>query len=491
MQLIRPSELQAALARKGIAQVGSKRQKLKGTGKGSKGMVLDPQQLRVPVGAFVDAQGDALAQVDLAHLGSKSVGVAVVSYQAAKPFLKTGSVLSAGALALLVVDPPAGGDEEGERIRVPLLCAANAEPVLVDSMLFQVGAVQVRRAQGDPNIAVKSIDSCVTKFLVFRDQTPQPWEEVCSRPIQHILDRVPPLRPCADSECTGCEEWHPASKCPVANPVLEVWGRQWLTTAFATAQPASAELFVVQMRTPACLQVQLQSYSGIQGTYIEPKSIDGRSPSPDFQVVWVPRASLPDVKVQKQTLPQVIGLARLGQKYGLRCRTCDAASVLHRVKPGHVYLPAGAKRQYRVGPFPFGTLKESVAAVLASIGWVARPTQPITAGHHVQGLMYRVQATASPPKQVIPMSHGDVVITQLRQLNPSRCNLVPRWLPRPPHCRYVLALPLPLISSRLMTLGPTRRSSNRRSSTLVIRWQTWSSASQSALWLACHRPTWR
>lgn len=283
--------------------------------------------------------------------------------------------------------------------------------MLVDACVYQMGASKATRAVEATAMTIRAVDSSVIKVMVFRDQVEGDWSQVCQHPLKHIFDRIPVLRACQDPQCTGCEEWHTAPNAPLQHPVLELWGRQWMTVNFSATAPAQAEVFAVNIRIPSCLKIQIQTYSGLQGIYIEPKAVDGRKPSLDFQVVWIPRADWQQARIQQQTLPSVIGLPRLGMKYGLRCKAHDAAELFKRVRPGHVFLPPGPKKTYLVGPFQYGSLKESVAEALASIGWTARPTQPIAAGAHVQGLMFRVQATEAPPRKVIHMQHGDVLIT--------------------------------------------------------------------------------
>lgn len=171
-------------------------------------------------------------------------------------------------------------------------------------------------------------------------------------------------------------------------------------------------MYSVHLRIPAMLQHVVQEFSGYGGVFLEPKSLDGRKPSELYQVIWFPKATFDQLVIQRQTIKQVCGIARLGHKLGLRCKVEDAAEVFRTTKPGMTYLPAGKRHTYRVGPFPFGTLKRSVAEALEKNGWTARPLQPLPAGQHVQGLMYRVQAVCEPPMKVMHMAHGDVVITK-------------------------------------------------------------------------------
>ena len=399
--------------------IGNKKHKQtrqqKGKGKGKAPPVsVDPMSLRLEPGIFQSEGGQALSQIGLSHVGPSVAGVVVVSVLAIEPYLKAAHPLSSGPLALFVVDsvdlPVTNFPVTSER--VPLVCAVNSEPLLVDGYLIQLGAVKVQRAPSQPGGVVKTIPTCVVKAMVFRDQTQTAWNEVVSHPLLHVFSQVPPLLQCQDPECCGCECWHRSLDFPMDTPVLELWGKQWLRLDFRASNPDQADLFTAHLRLPEHMQLQVQHFSGHGGVYLEPKSIDGRHPSPDYQVIWMPRADDAQLMLQRQTLPNIVGLARLGQKMGLRCKTEHAAEVFATLRPGHTFLPPGKRQTYLVGPFGFGTLQASVAQVLHEHGWVAKPIQAVSAKTHVQGLMFRVQSVQEPPKKVLHLAHGDVVISK-------------------------------------------------------------------------------
>lgn len=417
---LKPSELQMQIEqREKDRPIGNKKHKQtrqqKGKGKGKAPPVsVDPMSLRLEPGIFQSEGGQALSQIGLSHVGPSVAGVVVVSVLAIEPYLKAAHPLSSGPLALFVVDsvdlPVTNFPVTSER--VPLVCAVNSEPLLVDGYLIQLGAVKVQRAPSQPGGVVKTIPTCVVKAMVFRDQTQTAWNEVVSHPLLHVFSQVPPLLQCQDPECCGCECWHRSLDFPMATPVLELWGKQWLRLDFRASNPDQADLFTAHLRLPEHMQLQVQHFSGHGGVYLEPKSIDGRHPSPDYQVIWMPRADDAQLMLQRQTLPNIVGLARLGQKMGLRCKTEHAAEVFATLRPGHTFLPPGKRQTYLVGPFGFGTLQASVAQVLHEHGWVAKPIQAVSAKTHVQGLMFRVQSVQEPPKKVLHLAHGDVVISK-------------------------------------------------------------------------------
>ena len=224
----------------------------------------------------------------------------------------------------------------------------------------------------------------------------------------------------------NCEAWHPTSECALDSPVMELWAKQWLKLNFSQVQASQAELYTVHLRVPSCLAVQLQTYSGFSGLYLEPKHVDGRQASDMFQVFWMPKHSYQEVLHIRQTTQHVIGIARMGDKYGLRCRAERAETVHASLRPGSSFLPPGRKMVYLLGPLPFGTIRSSLVALLESISWVARPLQPIASGSPA-GVMWRIQSVSPPPVSVVPTDKGDVVITRLedvKQPPPKQTTLV-------------------------------------------------------------------
>ena len=432
--LIKPSELQRAIEKRGgTFQVGNKRHKRpKGQGKGKHAPSLDASMLRLEPGLFQDQQDQALSQVAVASIGPQVSGVVVLNQAMAEPYLKANRCMSAGALGLFVVDStvPSVTTLSVSSVRVPLMCTANSEPLLVDGLLYQLGAQHVKRSMPPAGCTVKAVATCVVKALVFRDMTEENWQQVCAHPLRHIFSKVSPLQPCEDDECPGCEAWHQTQQYPVASPVLEAWGKQWMKLNYQYCPSDQAEVFGVHLRLPEVLQCQVQAFSGFQGVFLEPRSLDGKKPSEQFQVIWIAKTDISQLMMQRQSIPAVCGLARMGSKLGLRCQISNAAEVYAKVKPGQTYLPSGNKHSYLVGPFPFGTLKSSVAHALAQSGWVARPVQPVGTHDHLQGLMYRVHAVSPPPSKVLHITHGDVVVTQ-EGLPPDNMPLVPKVLASP------------------------------------------------------------
>lgn len=425
VQIIKPAELQHAIDRR-VQQggvVGSraqkKQQKGKSGGKGhSKGHLVDPSFLRLEPGVFECGDGVALSQLDVGHIGPTASGVVLCTKVQAAPFLKGNRFITAGGLALIIVDgvdalPPT--TLISEPVRVPVVCLANSEPALVDGTMYQLGNLPVRRAAASTKLDLISISSSVAKIMIFRDQTDIPWQQVIAHPLRHVFSRIPVLKPCLDEECDGsCEAWHPSEQCQLGDPILELWGRQFIQLNFQTTSPEKADVYQVHVRVPQVLQHRLQTYSGVGGVFLEPRGLDGKKPSEHFEVVWMPRLDFDSLQVLKQTTPGIVGIARLGSKYGLRCVASQASAVHQAVKPGTAYLPQGRKLFYLLGPVPFGTIKSSITTVLANMNWQARAVHAIPAAAHVSGVMWKIQAIEPPGKTLISTAQGDL-ITKLEE----------------------------------------------------------------------------
>ena len=420
-QIIKPSELQQVLDQKiasgkPIGNRAQKTQKTKGKGKGIQADI-DPHKLRIEKGTFMCGSDQMLAQIELGQVGPTAQGIVLCDAAMAAPYLKGGKQLSAGGLAVIVLTtseslPPTA--LIAEKVRIPVVCAANAEPLLIEGFLYQLGAQPVRRNINQDRFKLESVQSCVGKFSIFRDQIDIPWEQFCQHPLKHLFSKVPVLQTCTDEVCGGnCEMWHQSSSCNLADPILEMWNKQWMTYGFASAPPDKAEIYSVCIRLPFSVQIQVQAYSGIAGVYIEPRSIDGRQPSDQFQVVWLPKVTNQELVLLRQTHPSVCGLARMGLKHGLRCRIEHAASLHESVKPASSFLPQGKKRYYLVGPLPYGTVKSSLTEALLSEGWKIRPLQTVATSKNIEGIMWKVQAVDEPPRSIIQLEHGEVLVTKL------------------------------------------------------------------------------
>ena len=397
-------------------QSSAKGGKSQGKGKSQPPALVDPRGLRVEDGLFMCGE-IPLSQLPLSQVGPSASGVVLCTSTEAEPLLKTGRPISTGALVLIIVDqvssPPATV-LLAESVRFPTWCIANSEPLLLDGLLYQVRAQQVTRSVANDRFELVSVATCVIKFMLFRDQLPVSWDSVVAHPVKYLLSTLPMLKVCSGCDNPAvCEHWHEDPTVKVSDPLMEVWGRQFLTIAYHSSHADKADIFSVHMRLPISLEEAVLQQSGRNGLYCEPKEIDGKRPSASYQVCWMPKSSYQEIVHLRQITRGVSGIARMGQRYGIRCRLDRAEEIHAALKPGGAYLPQGRKSNYIMGPMPFGTLRTSVMQIVEMLPWAARPMQPITAASHIQGVMWRLQAVEPPPRHIVQTDHGEVLICRV------------------------------------------------------------------------------
>ena len=338
-----------------------------GKGKGKNGskapaqLELDPCKLQTLTGMF-RSQDKVISQIHPKQIGPVSSGVVLMTMAEAEPYLRTAKNVSSEPLALLVLhrpDTPVQTQLPHCRITVPCRCTVDNEPVLVDVTLVQIGSGVVEKHQGTNLVQLDPLEVVTLKYLVYKDEIPTSWDEFCKAPIRFIVGTFPLLRRCHASGC-NCDLWHNPDNLEVKEPLLDVWRRQYLRSGFKPSPMEKADMFSVCLRVPKQLLTQLLSLSGAAGAYCEPRSADGTEVLANYTVIWTPKLSDQELKHLKQTNPAIIGLARVGDRKGVRVLSSQASSIHQLVRPDTVYLPQGQKTMFLVGPFPFGSDRAAI-----------------------------------------------------------------------------------------------------------------------------------
>ena len=423
-QLVLPEELESAVQRK-AAQGGirGKRKKTPGTSKPQSKpeapAALDPAKLVLEEDVFVAPDGSALAQLQMTALGPVASGVVLVTLDEASPYLKASQLVSQGPLALLILNV----DEVAlpttlawQSLRAVLRCQANGEPLIAPSVLVQLGKQPVVQKQAASVPDVMHTEAACFKLSLYRDAIDGDWDHVVQSPVKYVLGLLEPVQTCSVDPGSGscqCPKWHPPPDAVIADPVIDVWRRQWVTAAFRPVAPAQADVFIVNIRIVDSLSERVLRFSGRGGLFLEPRTLDGRDPLLDFQILWLARTPLEELFRLQQTSTQILGLARLGSRFGVRCRVTDAPDLAKTLKPNSVFLAAGAKLNYEVGPLPFGMDRLSVSKLCGAWQWQARPLHPIRAADGHLGNIWLIQASAPPPHPVIRYQGSEIVITKV------------------------------------------------------------------------------
>ena len=192
--------------------------------------------------------------------------------------------------------------------------------------------------------------------------------------------------------------------------LLDVFKRQFFTDAGRPTKPQNASHFSVQVRYLKCQEHALLKLSGQHGLYVEPRTPDASVPSEEYQVVWLPQASFSAAQHQSQCEPMSVGLARSGNRYGIRIPSAHFQQVFQKLKPEGLFLAPGTRQSWLCGPWPYGSDRKSIAKVFQGWPWQARPIQPAKA--ITGGVLWLVQSVVDPPQTVYNLPHGQVMISK-------------------------------------------------------------------------------
>ena len=418
--IVHPEELEQVVKTKaGKGEVKGRRKGSKGKGKGTPvaPIPLDPLKLMIEEDSFVAAGDRVLSQIDVSALGPLAEGVALTTFIAVEPHLKAGVILSSQALGVLVLN----ADEaqmttslDWSEVRVVLRCRANSEPMLVSAFLIQLGKVCVAPARAKTSFVVPEVEAACVKVSVYKDGIDCSWSDFIQSPIRYILAVITSLVACHDcKDEKTCGKWHPSDEAVVADRILDIWRRQWISTTFKACEPGSASIFMLNLRYVKALEESVLRCSGQRGVFVEPKTLDGKSGILEYQVLWMHRESLQELQRLQQCHVLVQGLARLGTRLGLRVALKDAPVLSKLIKPSSVYLSSGTRFDYEVGPLPFGMDRLSVTKLCEFWKWQARPLHPLRSLNHALGTVWLIQSCHDPPSVVVKYQGGDIVINKV------------------------------------------------------------------------------
>ena len=382
---------------------------------------IDPANLQLTSGSFESADGEPLAQLSFAEVGSQATGVCFCTPSQAAPFLADPKPLSVGALGLLItaeVPQAAQGLARIASLRFPAIYAPTQEAVLVAGSLLQLGDSDVQVVQGDVS-EIESLETAVCKITVYKDEWKHDWAQLLTSPVRCVLQHSPELALCRDPQCpqTHCNAFHAAVDETVEQLLIDVWGRQFTKLAGGKVPPEQAEVFQAYVRVPASALTHLVQVQR-SGLYVEPRASDGTGPHPAWAVVWLPGSNLAHAVHLLRTTAKAISLTRLNQRYGLRTKEADEQSVFELLRPDQEFVKIRVHVRFRLHPLPFGYQRHSVLKLLKKWGWAVKPLQPDRGDS--TGAAWIVGAASDPPQFALPLADSFVLISKSREAAASK-----------------------------------------------------------------------
>ena len=292
---------------------------------------LMPSDVTVPTGVFTQQDGQAVPHLDIRQVTPNAKGVVVATESEFQPYSGQ-KQLSQEGLAFLVLAPYSSEiAAAGQEIRFPAQSTSTSEPVLLSAVMIQKGNQSVQRCLPKNQMQIAQVPTQTVKFLVYKDQYPNAWQDIVDRPVKQILEMVPELRMCKTDNCR-CNAWHPNDH-HGEEPILDVWQRDFLNIHFKKSKPADAAIFTCMMRlNKECFDI-VTNQSGTDGLYCEARSTDGYRQDEEFHTVWLSKHTIEEARVAKVTSAVPATLIRVSNRYGLRVGKEDAKATHDAFRP--------------------------------------------------------------------------------------------------------------------------------------------------------------
>ena len=257
--------------------------------------LIDPGKLQLVPGQWI-GDGKPLPQLDFSQLKAGCSGVIFCKKEAALPYLQAGKTISVDPLLLLTVgqvDEP-GTLLRSSQVEVPAKYSGTGEPILLRCTAIQLGDQDAVEHLPDHLPSIGTIPSVVFKIHWFRDECMRDWQDVCKRPIRHLVDSMPILQLCRMTSCdSSCPNFHPAVEEEGLDGVLiDMWSWKWCTLDGRKCKQVDAEVFQLFVRCPESLLEPLIVKSGLQGIFWEPRQSKGLGPHGNYALIWIAGVSL-------------------------------------------------------------------------------------------------------------------------------------------------------------------------------------------------------
>ena len=365
----------------------------------------------LPDGVFKQSDGCSLSQLPMRDISPGAAGVVLGSESELQPFISRPQISNKG-LALAVVEPSMACVQSfGPVLRFPVGCISTQEPLIINAVLIQKGALEVIRNRPEKPPQVQETSNLVFKLMVYKDEHGDDWIKVVQAPIRFVFDLIPQLQTCVKPDCS-CPRRHE----PLADQqdaVLDVWNRDWLSIKFQKVGPKEAVIFACHIRVTSNVGQAVIKASGF-GLYAEARSSDGKRDDANAHTVWLTRKTLPEAQADLAIAPGGTTLIRVGQRFGLRAPLPEAEELHLKLRQDLPFLAGANKCVWQMAPLPWGATRKSVQALLDQWNWKARPLQPCGRSSDSSGLAWQVLSVGPPPHTVYSLQHGDLLITEVR-----------------------------------------------------------------------------
>eukprot|EP00438_Fugacium_kawagutii_P024750 Skav213500 [mRNA] locus=scaffold3849:181721:186236:+ [translate_table: standard] len=350
--------------------------------------VATASNIKIDVSHFWD--GDvAVPLLDASRFGQDQCGIAIMSCEDADKIAAT-KPASAEPLAVLVVGRAFAADDE------PFTMPAytqQGQPIIIRAAIRNFGDRLVSFKSAVPNMEVGRTESTVLEIHIYRDQVVA-WKE-CSVPLHYLGVQISAVR---GSSLISAWAWKSFNADRTPTPYRE--SAYWHGYVRVEDQILDAVL----------------GRSGWAGIYITPKTPE-RKLDERFSVITIPDTNLADVQRKVGSMDKVLGIVRIRDQLGVRCRRDHAPSIRSLLLPESAYVATHAFDQedtlWLIKNIPSEIGHQGLSQALEKSGWAARPIR-------AQGQnRWLVAAKQAPPAMHLCINQTFVLIEPAKRSSDS------------------------------------------------------------------------
>ena len=377
---------------------------------------VDPAQLQLIPGHFVDQDGDTLEQITYEEIKVDATGIALCTREQAQRHLQAAKNISTTCLALLIpqeLAPEEAARRNAKILRFSAQYMGTHDPVILTGTLIQLGDSEAEHKPPQaPTLQISLPTTAVVRLMVYKDEFQRPWEDLLTGPLKLITKMVPSLTLCKEAGCgQNCPRFHAPVDEDISTVIHEVWARRLKEDTF------SAFLRIAE----AAVKENLAAAE--PGIYIEPRDSCSNSTSPDFAVIWLSEPGRDNAVHKLKVTQGAVSVVRLKNRYGIRVHKDDEERVHKVLRPDMDFVGVDITQTWRLHPLPHGLQRGALCQLLKEWGWAARPLQPGRGA--ATGATWEVGSKDPPPRPVLSAFGEEVMISLLKEKrqHPRQTNL--------------------------------------------------------------------
>eukprot|EP00435_Cladocopium_sp_Y103_P054187 s604_g17.t1 len=323
--------------------------------------------------------------IEQSRFGPDQKGLTVMSVEEANRHSHTGPI-SIDALAILVVGRRFGVSD------IPFSMPAHTvkgEPIVIQAALRQFGDREVTFKAAVPVSQVDSMASTVVELHIMRSEVSS-WKE-CSVPLHYLGVHVSAVR----------------GSSLIATWSFKTWQEPRTPSPFKEAQ-----YWHGYIRVPDDILDQVLVRSGHAGIYLSPKDMSRRHDD-RFAVIALPDCSLQDALKKAGSLERGLGVVKLRDQLGIRCRREHASALRAALLPESAFVAdegiGASDNVWILKNIPCEVGKEGLQTALTQSGWNAKPIR--AQGHD----RWIVAANDEPPYKHMLINGSFVLVEAIRK----------------------------------------------------------------------------